>query len=83
MKVKKQLHEVHLTDSSGICDIIEGINEIIRFINYEIIPPLNNNKELCSNNICDYCVEGGFCGKKPSLKCFEGINIILDKGKSK
>jgi hypothetical protein len=39
------------------------------------------------NSICDYCIEGGFCGKKPSLRCFEGIKIntdsILDESKNK
>ena len=36
----------------------------------------NNTKvEICSNNIYDYCIEGGFCGKKPSIKCFEGRKV--------
>jgi len=43
----RKLREVHLTDSYGICDIIGGINEIIRFINAAIIPSLQNKEEKC------------------------------------
>jgi len=47
----------------------------------EIVPELIKNEdkqtEIHSNKTCDYCVERTFCGNKPSLKCFEGISVLI------
>lgn len=32
--------------------------------------------KIQSDQICDYCVGNGSCGKEPSLECFNGIEIL-------
>ena len=74
----RKLHEVHLTDSYGICDIIGGINEIIRFINGEIIPSLQNKEEtfetiILLNKLCS--LTDGINNKNNQL---EAKNVIKE-----
>lgn len=33
--------------------------------------------KIQSSHICDYCIENGFCGKTPSLDCFDGIELSI------